>query len=432
MKLDQSLLGSRRVAGEIRALALALALGAVSAGACSAAGNAGTGSDASGEATQSGGTGGVGGAGGDDTTGTFVGSGGAGGDVGTGGIGGACASSHQEGKLTPLDIFIMLDKSGSMQDDNKWFNCTNALKSFLQSPDVDGIGVGLQYFAINGPPPPACSMCNDCNCIFACGCNSCTCINGVCSCSGTVDSCSVMDYSMAAIEIAPLPGNIAPLINSLNMVMPNGGTPTRPALEGAISHAKDWALANPDHKVVVVLATDGEPSTMICMPNTITAVEDVAKAGVNGSPSIETYVIGVGLDLVSLDAIAAAGGTTKAYIVDAGGNTTQQFIDAMNDIRKSAGLACEYLIPPPAMGETIDFNKVNVQYVPGAGGAPKDILHAKTAADCDPATGGWYYDNNAAPTKIVICPATCTTIEADDMGKIDILLGCETVDIPPK
>jgi hypothetical protein len=444
MKTDVSLgpvgEGARRSSAPARARTRAIgwtAFGAVVllaaglVGACSASDNEATsGPGAGGGATQSGSTEVTSGT---DSVGAFVGTG-AGGSMGsnTTGVGGSCASSHNEGKLTPLDIYIMLDQSGSMEDDNKWTNCTTALKTFLESPEADGIGVGIQYFSIQGQPPPECAQCNDCNCIFACGCNSCTCINGACSCSGTVASCSIDDYATAAVEIAPLPGNSGALISSLDMADPLGGTPTRPALEGAIKHAYDWAVANPDRKVVVVLATDGEPSDTMCVPNTIPDVEQVAQAGVNGLPSIETYVIGVGLELVSLDAIAAAGGTMKAYIVDSGGNTTQQFIDAMNAIRKSAGLACEYLIPPPAMGEMIDFQKINVQYIPGAGGSPQNILHAKTAADCDPVSGGWYYDDNASPKKVVMCPATCSVIEDDNKGKIDILLGCATMDIPPK
>ena len=67
--------------------------------------------------TQSGGTqsGGVQ-SGGTQSVGTFVGSGGAGPGSSNNsvGVGGACASSHYEGKLSPLDIYIMLDKSGSV------------------------------------------------------------------------------------------------------------------------------------------------------------------------------------------------------------------------------------------------------------------------------------------------------------------------------
>jgi hypothetical protein len=408
------------------ALAAAFALSAAGIAACAASSDNTHDGNSNGNGNGAGAGNGVGAG---DSSGAFM-SGTGGGNTGSSGVGGACASSHFEGKLSPLDIYIMLDKSGSMDDDNKWVNTTNALQTFVQSPEVAGIGVGLQLFPINGPPPPACNQCTDCNCIFACGCNSCTCINNVCTCSGTVDSCAVSDYATAAVEIAPLPGNASAIIDVLNQTNPQGGTPTRPSLEGAISHARDWALSNPDHKVVVVFATDGEPSTSLCAPNTIPDAQQVAQDGLNGTPSIPTYVIGVGLSLTSLNAIAAAGGTGTAYIIDSGGNTTQQFIDAMNDIRESAGLDCEYQIPEPLPGEMIDFTKVNVQYIPGDGGPPEDILHAKTAADCDPLHGGWYYDDNNNPTKILMCPATCAKIENDNQGKIDILLGCDTKEIP--
>jgi len=238
-----------------------------------------------------------------------------------------------------------------------------------------------------------------------------------------------VDYAKPEVPIALLPMNAQPLINSINMHMPGGGTPTRPALEGALTYTKDWAMKNIDHKVVVVLATDGDPSG--CSMNTIPDVEALASGYFNGSPSIPTYVVGVGTSLVSLNGIAAAGGTTKAFIVDAGANTVQQFIDAMDTIRKTAGLGCEYSIPAP-MGGMIDFGKVNVQYVPGGGGKPIDILHAKDPSQCDPVTGGWYYNDNANPTKIELCPATCMVVEKDSMGEINIIFGCETIDIPPK
>lgn len=167
------------------------------------------------------------------------------------------------------------------------------------------------------------------------------------------------------------------------------------------------------------------------MPNTIADVQQVAAAGFTGIPSIPTYVIGVGTSLVSLDAIAASGGTSKAFIVDDGGNTVQQFIDAMNTIRKTAALGCEYQIPAATDAGAVDFNQVNVQYLPGGGGQAVDILHAKDAMQFDPVSGGWYCDNNAAPTKIELCPATCANVEKDENGEIDILVGCATKDIPP-
>jgi hypothetical protein len=322
----------------------------------------------------------------------------------------------------------MLDRSASMADDAKWTSSTSALKAFLQSADTAGIGVGLGYFGQHVEPLVECaSQCTDCVCVLQCGCNGCYCQGADCSCPNT-ELCFPGDYAIPAVEIAPLPGSAIDLAASLDAMTTFGGTPTRPALEGAIEHAHGWAVAHPGHKVVAVLATDGLPSETTCTPNTLGDVEKVAADGLSSLPSIQTFVIGVGPELASLDAIAAAGGTGMAYLVDSSADTTQQLIDAMSAIQDEAGLPCEYVIPD---GANADLGKVNVQYIPAGKGPPEDVLHASTAAQCDPVAGGWYYDDNASPTQIVMCPATCAKIANDAQGKVDILVGCETVDIPP-
>jgi hypothetical protein len=46
-------------------------------------------------------------------------------------------------------------------------------------------------------------------------------------------------------------------------------------------------------------------------------------------------------------------------------------------------------------------------------------------AKCGSVTDGWYYDNNADPTKIVLCPSMCTTANAAPGSKIEALVGCK-------
>ncbi len=106
------------------------------------------------------------------------------------------------------------------------------------------------------------------------------------------------------------------------------------------------------------------------------------------------------------------------------------FQDMATGIIQSAQLSCDYAIPDPPEGETLDPNKVNVNYTP-TGQAPKAILNVKTPADCG-AMGGWYYDNPADPQQIIMCPGTCNTLKADSTGKIEVLFGCETVIKPPE
>src|SRR5262249_21662394 len=197
------------------------------------------------------------------------------------------------------------------------------------------------------------------------------------------------------------------------------------ALQGALEHAKAMATANPTHTAIVVLATDGLPES--CVPQDIPSIAMIAAAGQSGTPKVLTFVIGVGTELANLNAIASAGGTTSAFIVDASQNVTMQFAQALNAIRTTA-IACEYLIPPPSMGQ-IDFGLVNVQYTPGTGN-PVLLSQVPSAASCDSAGGGWYYDNPQNPTKIILCSSTCTQLKKDPMAQIKILLGCKTMIVP--
>jgi len=304
------------------------------------------------------------------------------------GVDPTCATSTVKADKVPLDMMIMLDQSGSMRFDDaqgneKWTSVTTALNSFVGQPNLDGVSVGLNYFGLNG------------------------------------DSCDANDYAGADKEISPLPGAAAGITQSMSNHGPSTGTPTKPALQGAIMHAEAWSSAHPGDSVVVVLATDGLPES--CSTNNI---PQVAADGL--AQHIATYVIGVGEGGNLMNQIAMAGGSTQAFLVDTGGNTNQQFLDAMNAIRKNA-LGCNYTIPPPTDGGIPDFNSVNVVYTPSGGGAPVTIPRVDSKAAC-PATGdAWYYDDPANPMQILLCDATCTVVEADATGEVDIALGCGTV-----
>ena len=106
-------------------------------------------------------------------------------------------------------------------------------------------------------------------------------------------------------------------------------------------------------------------------------------------------------------------------------NVQQQFQQALDDIRGQA-LGCEYAIPQPTMGDR-DYNTVNVEYSPGNGGDPITVPKVNSPAEC-PADGfAWYYDDNNNPNRILLCAGACGTVSADDMGTIDIVLGCATI-----
>lgn len=93
-------------------------------------------------------------------------------------------------------------------------------------------------------------------------------------------------------------------------------------------------------------------------------------------------------------------------------------------------LDCQWTIPPPPDGESLDPAKVNVKFTSGSGGETP-ILKVPDASACDPVQGGWYYDDNANPTKIQLCPQSCDFVQTDPAGKIDLLFGCATEVLVP-
>jgi len=150
-------------------------------------------------------------------------------------------------------------------------------------------------------------------------------------------------------------------------------------------------------------------------------VAQVAKDAASGTPSIKTYVLGIGTELAALDQVAKAGGTSKAYLA-ASGQVSQKLLDVLNQIRLTG--VCQFQIPVPTSG-TPDYNKVNVNFTPN-GGQAQPVGNVKDSASCDPAKGGWYYDNKDKPTKIILCDGTCDQVKLSSQP-VNILLGCQTL-----
>ncbi|MBK7578814.1 MAG: hypothetical protein IPI67_01295 [Myxococcales bacterium] len=369
---------------------------------------------------------GASGGGGNGGSGNGSGAGGAGG-ISAGGSGGinldggggtgaltGCAKETFGGELVPVDMFLMFDRSGSMKDSGKWGAVTSAVNQFVALPGLDKLGMGLGLFPTpaSGPIPGACASDLDCGFYGPC-------LPVFNACNGSLagnDSCVSTDYQKPTVGIEPFPGVGPKITAALAAAKPEGAsTPAAPALEGAIDYATIWAQQHTDRVTVVILATDGEPNN--CTPNSVQDVADHAQEGLTQTPSIKTFVVGVG-DLTVLNQVAAAGGTDKAIIVSAG-NAAKEFLDALNKIRGAVG--CQYLIP---VGGKADPNKVNVLFTPDAGGSGLLIKQVQDAASCLGQIG-WYYDNPASPTQILLCPGACDLV-SNGKGKVEIVLGCKT------
>lgn len=410
----------------------------------------------------------------------------------------ACAARSVEAELVPLDLTVMVDSSRSMLEatssgPSKWDAVRSGLGAFFNDPQSAGIFIGLGYFPQVRPSAAAsCSADGACGeygpcerrraCVrtgtsgivdtstvlcgdsTACAANeSCELIGQCpgqipCAPAGTTcgsyqncpafegycrnrDICETEPYATPAVPVAALPGAVGALTASLAARMPDGFTPTGPALRGAIAHAQARARSNPNHKPAVLLVTDGLPGGFIpgmpnpaCTPADVAGVAEIARAAAMATPPVPTFVIGVfdartaATALANLNTLAQAAGTGAAVVINTGQNVSSELQTALSQIRTKA-FACEYKIPAP-MGGAIDFNKVNVQFTSGAGVA-STVGYARAQSGCHATRGGWYYDadpaGGTAPTAIVTCPATCQQLQTDTTGRVDIVLGCQTI-----
>ncbi|HEX6276825.1 MAG TPA: hypothetical protein VFZ53_27485, partial [Polyangiaceae bacterium] len=251
---------------------------------------------------------------------------------GASGAGGGpdCAGDLVMGQPVPLDVYIMLDISGSMLANTgaagtKWEAVKGALRTFLNDPASAGLSVAIQYFPLQKAGVPAscaadaectaeggtclmkycvgyndgyaqCNSTADCMnalvkddgpCVDAkCRLSGATCTddascqvrvtNGgecielgrcehdpslVCEagtqCTATSDcvavtsnfcvqqtQCDQDTYATPAVEFGTLPDAAPAIIASIDAQMPRGETPSRPALRGAIDHARAWATSH--------------------------------------------------------------------------------------------------------------------------------------------------------------------------------------------
>jgi hypothetical protein len=96
---------------------------------------------------------------------------------------------------------------------------------------------------------------------------------------------------------------------------------------------------------------------------------------------------------------------------------------AMNVVT-NAEVACDWAIPPPPPGKSLDKEKINVKFTQ-TDGTVVDLGRIPPGEACD-GREGWHYDDEAAPTTVISCPASCDRFRSGG-GKVDVLFGCKTV-----
>jgi len=86
-----------------------------------------------------------------------------------------------------------------------------------------------------------------------------------------------------------------------------------------------------------------------------------------------------------------------------------------------AKVACNFPVPQPPMGNTIDLKSVIVQYTPGDMTAPTAFKQVADVSACVP--DAFYID--AMANEIVLCTDTCGVVQQDATAKISVLFACD-------
>jgi len=337
----------------------------------------------SGSAGSSGGThspiGGFGGAGGSQA-----------GQAGQGGTMG-CGSFDRPSNKLPPDILIVLDRSGSMQQDpmtgmncttpgcSKWDQTTAALNQVLGQTDMT-VNWGLKLF-------------------------------------GTSSACTVSNNT----ENPVMPNNAMAIQTRIGMTTTGSSTPTRAGIQVATTYLA--GLTDPNPKFILV-ATDGSPncpancSGNTCMTTPNPAEEQAVVDAITAAAGmgIRTFVVGIATASdpdadMTLTNMANAGGVprmgTPSYYPVA---SQADLVTALGQIVTVAA-SCIFPVPtPPTTDGTTSKGDIQVKG------------DNTTIPPLDP-NNGWTY-TDAAMSSIELHGSACDMVKAGTIMTVTIVFNC--------
>ena len=294
----------------------------------------------------------------------------------------ACGSTTASLTKQPADLLLVLDKTGSLNRSldstascptgsttcqQRWATLVYGLNTVLSVPS-GSVNWGLEVFNSDG-------------------------------------SCGVDPP-----EVPVGPGSAAAVQAYIGEITPSGSTPTRLAIDTAVTYLKTLTDPNPKS---ILLATDGEPtcqpdggSAATEMQGTQDAVTAAFKAG------FKVYVIGVGPETVNLNILAVAGGTQQYYPA----LTPQALTDALSAIVGSV-TSCTFGLgeaPPVPSNVVVEFNSDTRLR------APRDTSHSN----------GWDYIS-PADTTIELYGSWCDGVTSGAYTSAQMIMGCPSEPSPP-
>jgi hypothetical protein len=139
------------------------------------------------------------------------------------------------------------------------------------------------------------------------------------------------------------------------------------------------------------------------------------------------------------NAMPASGGSTYSALVTKTGGPRAKicdgasawgpfFSDVATAVLANSKIACEMPIPDPGGGQQVDPTKVNVTL--DDNGVVTNLTKTAGKGTCD-SSMSWYFDDDTAPTKVILCPTACASAQsivgASKKGAVRVLFGCASV-----
>ena len=337
-----------------------------------------------------------------------------------------CGAMTVGARLNPVNVLLVIDKSGSMTDqprgfaDDKWNSLVSALDRVLnEAAPVLNLGLMMYPYSRLLDIP-----------LQSCGAN-----------------CCLLETGDAAVNVEVGPGidTVPQILSRLSSTPPGGGTPTALALEHAREYLTGSAASELEGDTYVLLATDGGPNCnydLSCeaerctanlddqcsLPNccdgngeyclddeaVVSAIDGLRRAG------IQTFVVGIpGTEDYAplLDDFAEAGGVPNPdappsyWAVSADGGV-DGLVDVFQSITELLVRSCEIELEREAPAPGL----VNV------------------AVDCEPirpseADGsGWQLDGTSVPNLVTLTGPICEEIQSNGAKRVDVVFGCKTIE----
>jgi len=294
-----------------------------------------------------------------------------------------CGRQHFDVRRKPADVLLVLDRSGSMEDEvdddaddspSKWDVVVPALKEVIAATD-NAVAWGLKLF----PEGDDAGECSD-------------------------------ESYPRSIAVPIKPQNAAAVNGGITGTAPKGdGTPTSDAVDEGVKYLNGLGTSSTKY---ILLATDGAPScagkakdSSDARSAAVSAVQRAADSG------IHTFVVGIATDEGSahktLTELASAGQEAPAsgyYLA----STKDELVSAVRAIT-AAVASCRFPLqsPPP-----------NPDHV--------GVLIGPTRVKQDPSgKDGWRYVD-AQRTAIELFGPACEQVKANGVDAVNVVFGCKS------